>query len=123
MKFFTDYQLANKQYGRIMNIINNGGSISKALKYHPAVVGEWSGAITDCATWLNGVGIGARYDGSYYNTTRYSTDDLPIGSCKSQNPIENWNETYKIDVRQFIESQIATYNAQDERMDLLELEN
>ncbi|CAB4256303.1 similar to Saccharomyces cerevisiae YDR261C EXG2 Exo-1,3-beta-glucanase, involved in cell wall beta-glucan assembly [Maudiozyma barnettii] len=109
---FTDWQLANNQFNRLMDIINFGESIKKELPYHPAVVGEWSGAITDCATWLNGVGVGSRYDGSYYNTTRYSTDDLPVGKCYSQNPIGQWNETYKRDVRQFIEAQLATYDAQ-----------
>ncbi|KAG0669841.1 hypothetical protein C6P45_003236 [Maudiozyma exigua] len=109
---FTDWQLANNQFNRIMDIINFGDSINEELPYHPAVVGEWSGAITDCATWLNGVGVGARYDGSYYNTTRYSTDDEPVGPCHSQYPIEQWNETYKRDVRQFIEAQLATYDTQ-----------
>ncbi len=28
------------------------------------VSGEWSTSITDCAQWLNGRGIGARWDGS-----------------------------------------------------------
>ena len=32
---------------------------------HWSVAGEFSAALTDCAKWLNGVGIGARYDGSY----------------------------------------------------------
>ncbi|GMM53460.1 glucan exo-1,3-beta-glucosidase [Maudiozyma humilis] len=110
---FTDWQLANTQYGRLMDIVNFGDSIAEQeLQYHPAVVGEWSGAITDCAHWLNGVGVGARYDGSYYKTTEYTTDDKPVGTCYSQNPISQWNDTYKRDVRQFIEAQLATYTAQ-----------
>ncbi|CCF57582.1 hypothetical protein KAFR_0C05910 [Kazachstania africana CBS 2517] len=108
---FTDYQLAETQYARIMNIINYGESINEQLGYHPAVVGEWSGALTDCATWLNGVGVGARYDGSYYNTTLYTTNDSPVGNCTSQMPIEEWTSEYREQVRQFVEAQLATYGA------------
>ena len=39
------------------------------------VTGEWSTAITDCAMWLNGRGVGARWDGTY-------GDGAPaFGSC------------------------------------------
>ncbi len=108
---FTDFQLKNNQYNRIMDIINYGDSISKELDFHPAVVGEWSGAITDCARWVNGIGIGARYDGSYYKTTAFQSDSPPNGTCISQNDISTWSESYKTRVRQFIEAQLATYSA------------
>lgn len=38
------------------------------------IVGEWTPAATDCATYLNGLGVGARFDGSYPGSTR-------VGSC------------------------------------------
>lgn len=107
---FTDSQLAESQYQRIENIINFGDSIYDELTYHPAVVGEWSAAITDCATWLNGVGIGARYDGSYYKTTNFTTSDTPVGNCTSQLPIGNWTKQYREQVRQFVEAQLVTYS-------------
>lgn len=109
---FSDGQLRESQQQRIRNIINYGKSIHDELSYHPAVVGEWSGALTDCARWLNGVGIGARYDGTYYDTTDFHTDKDPIGSCISQSPIENWPEWYREEVRQFVEVQLATYSTQ-----------
>jgi len=31
---------------------------------HPVFTGEWAGAHTDCAYWLNGVGRGTRYEGT-----------------------------------------------------------
>ena len=108
---FTDAQLAETQFARIENIINYGNSIHKELSFHPAVVGEWSGAITDCATWLNGVGVGARYDGSYYNTTLFTTNDKPVGTCISQNSLAGWTQDYRDRVRQFIEAQLATYSS------------
>lgn len=108
---FTDYQLLENQYERIMNIINYGQSINKELEYHPAVVGEWSGAITDCAKWLNGLGIGARYDGSYYKNGLFTTTDDMHGVCQSQKEISQWSKDYRISVRQFIEAQLATYES------------
>lgn len=51
---------------------------SKASDYANAplwlMVGEWSLARTDCAKWLNGRGIGSRYDGSYSGSPT-------VGSC------------------------------------------
>ncbi|KAL3236583.1 glucan exo-1,3-beta-glucosidase RNJ42_01677 [Nakaseomyces bracarensis] len=108
---FTDYQLKENQYSRITNIINYGNSIHNELVYHPAVVGEWSGALTDCARWVNGIGIGARYDGSYYDTTAFHSDSPPNGTCTSQYDISQWSDDYKTKVRQFIEAQLATYSA------------
>lgn len=108
---FSDSQLLESQYARIMNIINYGNSIHDELKYHPAVVGEWSGAITDCAKWLNGLGLGARYDGSYYNNSLFTTTYHMDGVCQSQKEISQWSNDYRVSVRQFIEAQLATYEA------------
>lgn len=108
---FTDSQLNETQYNRITNIINYGNSISNELEYHPAIVGEWSGAITDCATWLNGINVGARYDGSYYNNSDFKSTNILNGICTSQNDISEWSEDYRVAVRQFIEAQLATYSS------------
>jgi len=40
------------------------------------VVGEWSTATTDCAQWLNGRGIGSRWEGTWYQP------NTPFGSCQ-----------------------------------------
>lgn len=107
---FTDSQLAENQWQRIRNIQNYARSIGGELSYHPAVVGEWSAALTDCARWLNGVGVGARYDGSYYNTTKFYTDANPIGKCISQESVNHWPVEYKRQVRQFIEAQLSSFS-------------
>ncbi|GAV51239.1 hypothetical protein ZYGR_0AD04220 [Zygosaccharomyces rouxii] len=108
---FTDGQLAESQWQRLRNIQNFAQSIGQELSHHPAVVGEWSAALTDCARWLNGVGVGARYDGGYYNTTKFHTDDKPIGKCISQQSVEDWPKEYKKQVRQFIEAQLSSFSA------------
>ncbi|KAI4163779.1 MAG: hypothetical protein LQ342_002552 [Letrouitia transgressa] len=38
---------------------------SVANSTHPTTVGEWSGALTDCAKYLNGRNEGARYEGKF----------------------------------------------------------
>ncbi|CDK28300.1 unnamed protein product [Kuraishia capsulata CBS 1993] len=70
---------------------------------HPAVIGEWSAALTDCAPWLNGVRRGARYDATYLN-------DEFIGSCEGISDFSTWNSSFKESVGKFIEAQLDAYN-------------
>jgi len=66
------------------------------------IVGEWSAAMTDCAPWLNGRGVGARYDGTYPGSSF-------VGSCEGKARIQDWEDWYKDDVRGFIEAQLQAY--------------
>ncbi|GAA6012764.1 hypothetical protein JCM11491_002554 [Sporobolomyces phaffii] len=62
--------------------------------------GEWSLAINDCGKWLNNVGNGQRYDGTYYvpgNTTAPAF--AAVGSCDEWNNWEAWNTTIKTGLR------------------------
>ncbi|KAK6338698.1 exo-1,3-beta-glucanase [Orbilia brochopaga] len=74
--------------------------VSGANKY--VVVGEWSGALTDCARWLNGFGRGARYAGQYDGSPYY-------GSCSRKGKISSMSWDEKQAVRKYIEAQIITY--------------
>jgi len=56
--------------------------------------GEFSNAVNDCALYLNGVGIGSRFDGTYGGTAR-------IGSCTPWNDYENYDAATKSSIRQF----------------------
>ncbi|KAK6202638.1 glycoside hydrolase superfamily [Scheffersomyces amazonensis] len=88
----------------LSNIKNFAQSIEHELSSHPAVVGEWSAALTDCTPWLNGVGLGARYAGEPpYNMTK-------IGSCSNINNFSKWSKQQKKNTRKFIEMQIDQYN-------------
>lgn len=69
------------------------------------VVGEWTAALTDCATYLNGYLSGARYDGTY-------PDSKYVGSCDDKRHITNWSETFREDVRNFLEAQLSAYESQ-----------
>jgi len=83
-----------------------GSSMASNNKW--TIAGEWTGALTDCAKWLNGRGVGARYDGSYnYNggTSSY------IGSCdgKTTGTVAGLSQTDKDNINRFITAQVAAY--------------
>ncbi|KAJ7786634.1 exo-beta-1,3-glucanase [Mycena metata] len=67
------------------------------------IVGEWTPAATDCAKYLNGRGIGARYDGSFAGSTR-------VGSCTGlTGSASSFSSSYKTFLRQFWEAQVISY--------------
>ncbi|KIJ22034.1 glucan 1,3-beta-glucosidase [Paxillus involutus ATCC 200175] len=69
------------------------------------IVGEWSPAPTDCATYLNGRGVGSRYDGSYPGSTA-------VGSCTGlTGSASTFSSSYKTFLRQFWEAQVISYEA------------
>lgn len=90
----------------ITNINNYAQSIKGELQHHPAVVGEWSGALTDCTPWLNGVGLGSRYAGE----APYESDFNKTGSCKNINNFKKWSNAHKKDTRKFLEVQLDQYS-------------
>lgn len=72
------------------------------------IAGEWSGAATDCAQWLNGRGVGARYDGTYNKDGQGSSY---IGSCdgKYSGTVEGLSTADKDNLKSFIEAQIVAF--------------
>lgn len=78
------------------------------------IVGEWSGAMTDCATFLNGVGNGARYDGTLYKQHpdgTYETSNY-IGSCADKNDIARWDQGMRTATANYIRAQLNVYENQ-----------
>lgn len=68
------------------------------------VVGEWTGAQTDCAKWLNGYGKGARYDGTF-------EDSSEVGSCEGKytGSVRGLSSDDKKNLRSYIEAQLDAY--------------
>ena len=67
------------------------------------VVGEWSLAKTDCARYLNGRGVGARYDGSKQGSSSK-------GSCAGKSGSgAHFTSQYKTFLRKFWEAQTISY--------------
>lgn len=75
---------------------------------HTTISGEWTGAMTDCAKYLNGLGIGARYDGTY---NKYGDQSYYIGSCDglSTGTVQGLDPTYRTNIAKFIEAQMDAY--------------
>ncbi|KAH7889854.1 exo-beta-1,3-glucanase [Phlebopus sp. FC_14] len=60
-----------------------------------SAAGEWSNAVTDCGLWVNGVGLGTRYEGTY-------PGDWPVvGNCTPWTDWQNWNSTMKTGIMNF----------------------
>lgn len=67
------------------------------------IVGEWAPANTDCAKYLNGRGIGARYDGTFPGSTKLGSCDGFTGSADS------FSSEYKTFLGKFWEAQVTAY--------------
>ncbi|KXL41923.1 MAG: glycoside hydrolase family 5 protein [Acidomyces sp. 'richmondensis'] len=83
-----------------------GASMATNNKW--TVAGEWTGAMTDCAQWLNGRGVGARYDGTYnYNGESSSY----IGSCdgKYSGTVAGLSQADHNNIKSFINAQMQAF--------------
>ncbi|KAF2127961.1 glycoside hydrolase family 5 protein [Dothidotthia symphoricarpi CBS 119687] len=103
-----EYQVFDNGLLRLSPLQHQQHVCSTAESYNGAdkwtFVGEWSGAMTDCAKYLNGYGRGARYDGSFAGSSF-------VGSCSWQNDVNQWSADYKTQSRKYIEAQIAAYES------------
>ncbi|RDB29660.1 Glucan 1,3-beta-glucosidase [Hypsizygus marmoreus] len=85
----------------IQNACSKAGSLTSSSLW--VIVGEWTPAATDCAKYLNGRGVGSRYDGSYPGSTR-------VGSCTGKTgKASTFSAAYKTFLRQYWEAQTSTY--------------
>ncbi|KAG8750908.1 exo-1,3-beta-glucanase [Serendipita sp. 396] len=67
------------------------------------VMGEWSNAITDCAKYLNGRGVGARWDGTYT-----PGGGEVLGTCQGMTgSYTTFSEDYKRFLRKYWETQVS----------------
>ncbi|KAK4554199.1 hypothetical protein LTR86_008727 [Recurvomyces mirabilis] len=87
-----------------------GSSMATNNKW--TIAGEWSGAMTDCAQWLNGRGVGARYDGSYQVNGQGSSY---IGSCdgKYSGTVSGLDKADYENIKNFISTQISAFEKAD----------
>ncbi|KAL8280667.1 hypothetical protein RQP46_006990 [Phenoliferia psychrophenolica] len=100
---FTTDSIALDPAQRIQAICNMRSSLATSQKNLYTIVGEWSTAPNDCATSLNGRGIGSRYDGSFPGSTRQ-------GSCTGHTgPTRGLYSSYKTYLRKYWEAQVTVY--------------
>ncbi|KAF7157443.1 hypothetical protein CNMCM5623_001704 [Aspergillus felis] len=103
---FDNYLISLDINGHVKSACDFGKQIKGSDK--PVVVGEWSGAVTDCTKYLNGKGIPTRYQGEYANNPRY-------GDCgdKSQGSVAGLSDQERTDTRRFIEAQLDAYEGKN----------
>jgi glucan 1,3-beta-glucosidase len=77
-----------------------GGQLNKSMAaFGLTAAGEFSNGITDCGTFLNGVGQGSRYEGDYIYDL---TGQFPrIGSCDPFIQWQTWDDSTKAAMKQF----------------------
>ncbi|KAI0077909.1 glycoside hydrolase family 5 protein [Panus rudis PR-1116 ss-1] len=66
------------------------------------IIGEWTTAPTDCAMWLNGRGVGARWDGTW------QPGQQTFGSCQGMTgSMATFSNDYKTFLRKYWEAQVT----------------
>ncbi|KAJ3564548.1 hypothetical protein NP233_g8228 [Leucocoprinus birnbaumii] len=98
---FSDDQVAMSNAQHIQQACSQASSLAGAPLW--TIVGEWSPAKTDCAEYLNGRGVGARYDGTKSGSSFHGSCNGMSGSART------FSASYKKFLRQFWEAQTITY--------------
>ncbi|KAG0224493.1 hypothetical protein BGW42_005066 [Actinomortierella wolfii] len=75
---------------------------SSQRNFGPSIVGEFSVAVNDCARFLNGIGNGARYDGTFDGQPAVS----PNSTCTNENNAATYSAEYKTFLRNYFLAQI-----------------
>ncbi|OBA23820.1 hypothetical protein METBIDRAFT_76763 [Metschnikowia bicuspidata var. bicuspidata NRRL YB-4993] len=109
-EIFFPAQLSSNISEHISSIRHFASGIYDERHAHPAVVGEWSAALTDCTPWLNTVGRGSRWEG----TAPFENDPInitSIGNCSDINNWALWSAKHKENTRKYIEIQLDQYES------------
>lgn len=101
-QIFSPSEVGRSPSDHVKAACDLGGKLAGTDKW--TVVGEWTGAQTDCAKWLNGKNKGARYDGTFPGSNH-------VGSCdgKYTGSVSQLSSDDKNNIRHFIEAQLDTY--------------
>jgi len=101
-EIFDNGQVAMSPSDHVRTACDFGNQMASNNKW--TIAGEWTGAQTDCAKWLNGLGKGARYDGTLSGSTSH-------GSCngKYSGTVDGLSTDDKNNIKQFIQAQLEGY--------------
>ena len=101
-QIFSPSQVAMSPSDHVSAACALGSTLAGTDKW--TVVGEWTGAQTDCAKWLNGLGKGARYDGTLAGSSY-------VGSCdgKYTGTVQDLSTADQNNLASFIDAQLDAY--------------
>ncbi len=87
---FNDVQSTSTPNDNLAAPCNYWGDMTNTSQrdFGLTTAGEWSLAINDCGKWVNGVDLGARYDGSFSGSSA-------VGNCDSWNDWTTWSPSTK----------------------------
>jgi glucan 1,3-beta-glucosidase len=116
---FDDALLGMKHADRVAFACNGWtnqitAGMNPSTGFGPVMVGEWSQADTDCAKYLNGVGNGNRWTGTFYSGSGSGAPNCPTQdsscSCDQANaPSSSFSNNYKTFLQTWAEAQMDAF--------------
>ncbi|KAI1764497.1 glucan 1,3-beta-glucosidase precursor [Hypoxylon sp. FL1150] len=103
---FDNGQLQMSVHQHVGSACGFGRTMEASNKW--TISGEFSGALTDCAKWLNGRGVGARYDGTF-NYNGQSSSFIAACDGKSPGSVDNLPEAERTNIAEFVAAQMVAY--------------
>ncbi|KAG0208361.1 hypothetical protein BGX28_000655 [Mortierella sp. GBA30] len=83
-----------------------GSDIATSIKtFGPTMVGEFSVAVNDCAKYLNGIGMGYRWEGTFNGQPAV----FPNMTCANENNPATYDAAYKTFLSNYFNAQIDAY--------------
>ncbi|KAG0358254.1 glycoside hydrolase superfamily [Gamsiella multidivaricata] len=83
-----------------------GSASSTSTKnFGPTMVGEFSVAVNDCATYLNGIGVGCRWEGTFPGSKPHSANS----TCAHENDVSFYSTAYKQFLANFFNAQLDAF--------------
>jgi len=101
-QIFSDGEVGRTPCEHVQNACEKGPKLAGVDKW--VIVGEWTGASSDCAKWLNGFGRGSRYDQTFGNENYH-------GSCagKYEGTVAGLSAVDKMNLEYYVEAQLDAY--------------
>lgn len=86
-------------------------AVDPASGFGPTMVGEWSQADTDCTPYLNGMGSGARWTGTFYGTSGPScaAGDASCTCDAANAPAADFSAAYKSFLAVWAQAQMSAF--------------
>ncbi|KAG2218194.1 hypothetical protein INT45_006829 [Circinella minor] len=75
----------------------------------PTMVGEFSIATNDCGKYLNGVGLGTRYENTLHKESSAKQLQCPTCTCENVENWKKWDKNYRHFLQSFLEHQIDSF--------------
>ncbi|KAF9412056.1 hypothetical protein BGZ94_001159 [Podila epigama] len=79
---------------------------ASVAEFGSTMVGEFSVAVNDCATYLNGIGSGTRWEGTFNGG---APPKSPDANCAKENNASTYSDEYKLFLKNFFSAQIEAY--------------